>query len=173
MMPQQMSDDRRSWNFIHLFADEDGVSRVADTVTQKLKAVEFAPPAPPMFVSDSIAAQALVMIELPVGWQGGWHPSPRAQWVICLIGEMGYQSEDGTEFFLKPGSCILTTDTHGRRRYRILCGKIGRHIRSSFGGRGRYWTLVDTALILRCQVLSRRESQRKAVIHCPTTPAYY
>lgn len=27
---------------------------------------------------------------------------------------MGYQVEDGTEFTLRPGACILTTDTHGK-----------------------------------------------------------
>ena len=62
-------------------------------------------------VSD---ASAFTIVELPVGWQGGWHPSPQAQWVICLAGEMGYQAEDGTRFTLKPGTCILTTDTRGK-----------------------------------------------------------
>lgn len=114
MTPQQMPNNTLSWNFLHLFVDDNGISRVTDGTTQELNAVEFAPPAPPMFVSDRIEAQALVMIELPVGWQGGWHPSPREQWVICLAGEMGYQAEDGTEFILQPGSCILTTDTHGK-----------------------------------------------------------
>lgn len=103
-----------SWNLLHLYADDNGVSRVDHEFTQALAAVEFAPPAPPMLVSQAADAQALVMIELPVGWQGGWHPSPMAQWVICLAGEMGYQAEDGTEFTLKPGTCILTTDTHGK-----------------------------------------------------------
>lgn len=102
------------WTFLHLFSDAEGVSRVDPHLTRELAAVEFAPPAPPMRVSPAMDARALVMIELPVGWQGGWHPSPRAQWVICLAGEMGYQAEDGTEFMLTPGTCILTTDTRGK-----------------------------------------------------------
>lgn len=111
------------WNHLHLFVGEDGISRVADSATQELTAVEFAPPAPPMFVSRPMDAQALVMIELPVGWQGGWHPSPQAQWVICLAGEMGYQAGDGTEFTLRPGACILTTDTHGNGHHSWNAGK--------------------------------------------------
>lgn len=67
------------WKFLHLFVDENGVSRVDPNFTQMLDAVEFAPPAPPMLVSPAADAQALVMVELPVGWQGGWHPSPQAQ----------------------------------------------------------------------------------------------
>lgn len=103
-----------SWNLLHLFVDENGVSHVDPNFNQTLEAVEFAPPAPPMLVSAATDAQALVMVELPVGWKGGWHPSPQAQWVICLAGEMGYEAEDGTQFTLTPGSCILTTDTRGK-----------------------------------------------------------
>lgn len=79
----------RSWTFLHLYADENGVSRVDPNFVQELAAVEFAPPAPPMFMARVADARALTMIELPVGWQGGWHPSPEEQWVICLAGEMG------------------------------------------------------------------------------------
>lgn len=103
-----------SWTLLHLFVDEHDVSHVDANYPRTLEAIEFAPPAPPMFVSQAEAAQALVMIELPVGWQGGWHPSPKGQWVICLAGEMGYRAEDGTEFTLHPGDCILTTDTRGK-----------------------------------------------------------
>lgn len=103
-----------NWTFLHLFVGEDDVSRVDPHFTQKLTAVNFAPPAPPMFASHPVDVQSLAMIELPVGWQGGWHPSPRKQWVICLAGEMGYEAGDGTVFTLQPGNCILTTDTRGR-----------------------------------------------------------
>lgn len=100
--------------FLHLFAGENGVSRVNPGFSLELEAVEFAPPAPPMFVARAADAEALAIVELPVGWRGGWHASPREQWVICLAGEMGYRAGDGTEFVMRPGSCILTTDTRGR-----------------------------------------------------------
>ncbi len=103
-----------SLTFLHLHADENGVSRVNTGFTTELEAVGFAPPAPPMLVSRIGDAKGLVMVELPVGWRGGWHASPVEQWVICLAGEMGYEAEDGTRFTLRPGSCILTTDTRGR-----------------------------------------------------------
>jgi quercetin dioxygenase-like cupin family protein len=103
-----------TWSLLHLFVDEDGISHVNPQYSIELTDIEFAPPAPPMIVSDTSGTQAIVMVELPVSWQGGWHPSPCEQWVICLAGEMGYQAEDGTEFMLRPGSCILTTDTRGK-----------------------------------------------------------
>ncbi len=117
-----------SWTLLHLFADENGVSRVDPRFTRELAAVEFAPPAPPMFVSRAADVQALVMVELPVGWQGGWHPSPREQWVICLAGEMGYRAEDGTEFVLRPGTCILTTDTRGNGHDSWNAGAVPVHL---------------------------------------------
>jgi quercetin dioxygenase-like cupin family protein len=102
------------WPLLHLFADEAGLSRVDASFTPELKLVEFAPPAPPMYVGRASDAEALALVELPVGWHGGWHPSPKAQWVICLAGVMAYQAGDGTRFTLRPGTCILTTDTSGQ-----------------------------------------------------------
>lgn len=103
-----------TWNFLHLYANEDGVSRVDSSFTQELSGLDFAPPAPPMFVARASDAQAFVLIELPVGWHGGWHPSPTPQWVICLSGGMQYEAGDGAKFTLRPGTCVLTTDTKGR-----------------------------------------------------------
>lgn len=90
------------------------MSRVDTKFSKELALVDFAPPAPPMHVARASDAGAFVLVELPVGWHGGWHPSPAKQWVICLAGKMGYQAGDGTRFELKPGTCVLTTDTTGQ-----------------------------------------------------------
>jgi hypothetical protein len=103
-----------TWTFLRLFADDDGVTCVDSGFSRELATMDFAPPASPMFATRLSDASALVIVELPVGWQGGWHPSPKEQWVICLAGEMGYEAGDGTLFTLRPGTCILTTDTQGR-----------------------------------------------------------
>lgn len=110
----QLEKMMHNWNLLHLFIDDNDVSHVDPEFAIPLETVAFAPPAPPMKVSTATDARALVMVELPVGWQGDWHPSPKEQWVICLEGEMGYQAEDGTAFTLRAGSCILTTDTRGK-----------------------------------------------------------
>jgi hypothetical protein len=103
-----------TWTLLHLFTDENSVSCVDFGYTQPLQLVEFAPPAPSMYVARASDADALAFVELPVDWHGGWHPSPKAQWVICLSGVMEYQAGDGTRFTLHPGDCILTTDTTGQ-----------------------------------------------------------
>src|SRR4030095_3297610 len=103
-----------TWTGRVLFADNKGTSRLDSAFTQELAEVNFAPPAPPMFVGPASDVQAVVIVEMPVGWQGGWDPTPREQWVICLAGELGYEAGDGATFRLRPGECILTTDTHGQ-----------------------------------------------------------
>jgi quercetin dioxygenase-like cupin family protein len=100
--------------FLRLFANDDGVTCVDSGFSRELAKVDFAPPASPMFATRLSDASALVIVELPVGWQGGWHPRPKEQWVICLAGEMGYEAGDGTLFALRPGACILKTDSQGR-----------------------------------------------------------
>ena len=98
---------------LRLYADAEGLSRVQRDYAVHMALVTFAPPAPPMWVAKIPDTSALVFIELPVGWQGGWHPSPHAQWVTCLQGVMGYETGDGQRFTLTAGTCILTEDTTG------------------------------------------------------------
>lgn len=101
-----------TWTCLHLESDADGISRVNPAHSIELSLLDFAPPAPPMGVAR-MPSQGFAFVELPVGWQGGWHPSPQRQWVVCLSGEMGYRAGDGTTFTLTAGSYLLTTDTRG------------------------------------------------------------
>jgi quercetin dioxygenase-like cupin family protein len=103
-----------TWKCLHLYADARGHSRVDSEYTVTLSEAAFAPPAPPMYIALTPKASALAFLELPLGWQGGWHPSPHEQWVICLAGAMGYEAGDGTTFTLTPGRTIWTTDTRGQ-----------------------------------------------------------
>lgn len=103
-----------TWQCIHLYSDTDGVSRANPNHKVNLSERIFAPPAPSMYVAAAPQATGLSFIELPVGWNGDWHPSPVEQWVICLAGEMQYEAGDGTSFTLKAGSFILTSDTTGQ-----------------------------------------------------------
>lgn len=112
--PDSQASASTSWSFLHLYSDEEGLSRVDPGLTRTLTSRLFAPPAPPVAVATASEATALVLLELPVGWHGGWHPSPQAQWVIALAGEMGFEAGDGSRFTLRPGSCALTTDTTGQ-----------------------------------------------------------
>lgn len=94
-------------------ADEAGESHFdAYEVPQSLK--NFAPPARPFFVSDVERATGYVVIHLPVGWVGEFHPSPRRQIVFCLSGSLAITASDGDEHLFGPGDAYLLEDTSGK-----------------------------------------------------------
>jgi hypothetical protein len=68
---------------LRLYANESGLS-CFDTVEIEREMRDFAPPAPPLFVSKSVPASHFVVAQLPVGWKGERHPSPTRQILFCL-----------------------------------------------------------------------------------------
>jgi hypothetical protein len=63
------------FNIIRIYTDEDGVSHFGSKeVTFEL--ADFAPPAPPISVSQVMNVENVTFISSPVGWFGDWHPSP-------------------------------------------------------------------------------------------------
>lgn len=73
-----------SWTLPQLYADENGVSRVDPPFTQERTAVEFATPAPPLFVVHVADAQALDPAETARGGRPTSLPSnARIEW--CLV----------------------------------------------------------------------------------------
>jgi hypothetical protein len=72
----------------------DGLSRFAD-LHVPLSPGGFAPPAPPMPVSEVEPATGLLYLVLPAGWGGAQHPSPRRQVAFCLSGRLRVEAGDG------------------------------------------------------------------------------
>lgn len=107
--------------YVRLFTDSVGKSRMQRGLKIELLPAEFAPPAPPFDVSTPSPVTSFAFLQLPPGWTGDWHPSPKRQWVFCLRGEMEYESSDGQLERVGPGSCMLTEDTTGRgHRSRVI-----------------------------------------------------
>jgi quercetin dioxygenase-like cupin family protein len=99
--------------YIRLYADDAGVSHFEDAEVG-LNEFTYAPPAPPFFVSSRETATGVMMTELPAGWFGDWHASPRLQWWIQLSGEIEVETGDGEKRRLGPGSIVRVEDTTGR-----------------------------------------------------------
>jgi hypothetical protein len=74
---------------------------------------DFAPPAPPISVSALFDADNLMFISSPSGWHGDWHPAPRRQFVLVLLGELEVEVSDGEVRRFGPGSFCLVEDTTG------------------------------------------------------------
>lgn len=103
----------RTLSFVRIFADSSGTSHFED-YELKLRSVDFAPPAPPLQVSEFDEATRYGFVGAPAGWFGDWHPAPRHQVAFILRGELEVAVADGEVRRFGPGSSVLLEDTSGK-----------------------------------------------------------
>lgn len=92
-----------------LFSDADGTSHFEDLEIDLLPA-DYAPPAPPLEVSEAIPVSNVVLTSFRAGWFGDWHPTPRRQLYFNLSGRLEVGVSDGEVRFLDPGDIVLVED---------------------------------------------------------------
>lgn len=110
-----------------IYSDSAGASHFADReIPFELK--DYAPPAPPISVTDVFGSKGWVIISSPVGWHGDWHPVPRRQYMICLAGSLEVQVSDGETRRLGPGSVVLVEDTSGKGHVSKVVGSDRVHM---------------------------------------------
>jgi hypothetical protein len=97
--------------YIRLFNTEDGSSRFEDAEFT-FAPTQFAPPAPPVDVSEPIAASAFMMLRIPAGWTDLGHPAPARQYVITVAGQVEITAGAETRT-LRTGDVIYVEDTEG------------------------------------------------------------
>jgi len=109
-----------SVEYLRLYADSDGCSHF-ETLKMDLAPNDYAPPATPLNTSSRVPAQAMVFLELPVGWYGDWHPTPVRQWLVLMTGECEIETGDGKSCRQKAGDVVLLDDTMGKgHRTRVV-----------------------------------------------------
>lgn len=108
--------------YVRLFCDAGGESHFSDELLP-FTLVDFAPPAPPISVSEALPAQAVRVISSPPGWHGDWHPAPRRQFMVVLAGELEVEASDGEVRQFPAGSVILVEDTSCRGHISRVTGK--------------------------------------------------
>ena len=110
-------------SIVRIVADAHGGSRFEDVVDTLVPA-DFAPPAPPLGVSEPALATAFRFIGAPAGWDSPPHPAPAQQWVIMLRGTMEVRATDGAVRRFGPGSVVHLEDTTGTgHAARVLPGE--------------------------------------------------
>jgi len=95
-----------------IYSDSTGNSHFSDS-SVRFELVDYAPPAPPISVTDVFGSTGWMVISSPVGWYGDWHPVPRRQYMICLAGSLEVEVSDGETRRFGPGSVLLVEDTLG------------------------------------------------------------
>ena len=64
--------------YTRVYADEQGESHFEDVEVDMNEAV-FAPPAPPLKLSEFMESSRFTFVSADPGWYGDWHPAPARQ----------------------------------------------------------------------------------------------
>jgi hypothetical protein len=97
--------------YVRLYNEPSGESHFSDQAFV-FSTAEFAPPAPPIDVSDPISATAFMIIRLPKGWTDPAHPAPARQFMMVMQG-MAEVTAGRERRLLKSGDILLAEDTAG------------------------------------------------------------
>lgn len=99
-------------SILRLFSDESGKSHFGslDVMTGL---VDFAPPAPKVFLSKPSTPQQSFFLALPPKWYGDYHPVPSRQIMTLVSGSLEVIVSDGTKRAFVPGQTALVEDTFG------------------------------------------------------------
>ncbi|CAL9538334.1 hypothetical protein AB0A74_02675 [Saccharothrix sp. NPDC042600] len=108
-----MSDESRKIAVQRLYHDESGESHFVDEMLEVV-AQDFAPPAPPFYVSAGVPAKQAVYLFLPAGYVGDFHPAPRRQLMTLISGDLESRVSDGESRRFVPGNTMLVEDTEGK-----------------------------------------------------------
>jgi len=97
---------------IRLYADDAGQTHFEDARLD-FKLHTPPPPAQPLHATDAAPASHYVLLELPAGWNGPVHRSPKRQLYFGLAGTLDVRASDGEVQRLGPGDALFMDDVSG------------------------------------------------------------
>lgn len=95
-----------SLKYLLIHGDDAGETHFKD-IEVSMDLADFAPPAPPLYVSHFATAAGIVGIGFPPGWFGNFHPAPKEQWMIIVAGNLEIVVSDGEKRQLGVGTIAL------------------------------------------------------------------
>jgi len=99
--------------YTRLYSDEQGESHFAD-VEIDFTSTDYAPPAPPLSLSDFTHAKQIGFMQAPAGWSSDWHPTSARNFFVVLSGEWEVTASDGESRRFGSGSALLVEDINGK-----------------------------------------------------------
>ena len=115
-------ESHKSVKIVRIYADSLGESHFEDISWDMIES-EFAPPAPPLLVSEFISSSTVGFIGAAPGWIGDWHPAPKRQLVIYISGRVEGAVSDGETRIFGPGDITLLDDTTGVGHRSMVIGE--------------------------------------------------
>jgi hypothetical protein len=108
-----MPENSYKVNIVRLYADQLGESHFTEEVLNTT-VVDFAPPAPPLYISTPLEAKRTMFLLVPEDWYGDLHPAPNRQFLILARGGLEVKVSDGEVRRFKPGDAVRMEDTFGK-----------------------------------------------------------
>lgn len=111
-------------SYWHLWADDDGISRLTASTMTEFELKSMQPPADPQWQGKETSGPMTMLVTVqPIGWIGAWHENPKPQWIVPLAGRWFVESMDGTRVEMGPGELSFGGDQHcverdGKRGHR-------------------------------------------------------
>ena len=99
--------------YTRLYETDGGESHFED-VEIHLVSSDYAPGAPPLFLSTTTPAAEFGFMRAPAGWASDWHPSSGRNLFFVLSGEWEVTASDGEGRRFGVGSVLLVEDTTGK-----------------------------------------------------------
>jgi hypothetical protein len=110
---QERFTDPGILKYVRVYSDSIGETHFED-LEINLDEIDFAPQAPPIYTSDIISSTSYGFLSVLPGWESGWHPTPKRQFIIYLSGIIEAEVSDGEIRQFGPGSITLVEDTSGK-----------------------------------------------------------
>jgi uncharacterized cupin superfamily protein len=105
-----------------IYADDTGETHLRDTqVSFELR--DFAPPSAPIGVSPKMNMTTAVFLELPLGWDLQFHPTPRKQLVAMLRGYVTVTTSDGASTDFRQGDVVMLNDQGSKGHLTVVRGQ--------------------------------------------------
>jgi hypothetical protein len=119
-VPEPLLNEEDHMKLLRIYTGPDGGSHFEE-LDLPMSSVEFAPPAPPLDLSEFWGATRASILRAPPGWEGDWHPAPKRQLMFHLAGEIEGETSDGERRTIGPGTVVLLEDTTGKgHRSRVV-----------------------------------------------------
>lgn len=104
-----MSSNEVKLKYVRIYAGENKETHFQDVVVP-LKEGNYAPPAPPIWVSPHASATGTMVVGFAPGWFGDFHPAPKHQWMVITSGTLEIGVSDGGKRTLPAGTIAFVED---------------------------------------------------------------
>ena len=99
-------------NILRLYTDNSGKSHFG-TIEMPAGLVDFAPPAPKVYLTKPSASKQSFFLSIPPNWDSDYHPVPSCQLMTLISGTLEVEVSDGTKKTFIPGNTAIVEDTFG------------------------------------------------------------